>query len=485
MHWFPDFSTVVEIAGWSIKWYAILIVSGALLSYAIIRKNVAKAGYKVEVIDDLFIITIFWGVVGARLWYVVFYNLNYYLSNPLHIFMTWEGGLAIQGSLIFGAAYVYFFAKRQRISFFRLGDLILPHVLLAQAIGRWGNFFNQEAYGSIVSESFYRGWPAFIKNHMFISGNYRLPTFLIESALNLLGWFLIVVILKKFSEHKRGNQVFAYLMWYGVTRFFVEGFRADSLMLGEFRIAQLISILFIVLGLLGYLGFFRRLIKVRPTILFDYDGTLADTEPLIQKTFIALFEKHHQKSELPANWQEVVLGPPLEQSLGYFFPDLPLAEVIKEYRAINIELHQTMFQEIAGASDLLKYLKENHYPVGIVSNKISSMIKLGLDILELDQYVDVIIGTDELDNKLVKPHPYGLKLACEKLGSNIDNLVYVGDTVSDIVAGKNAHAFTIGLARDVTQQAALKQAQADRVISNLAEIKTILAENLIWTSDMA
>ena len=485
MSFFPDFSTFLEIRTFSIKWYAILIVSGAFLSYAIIRKNAVKAGYKIETIDDLFLMTFFMGVIGSRIWYVIFYDLKYYLANPLKILMTWEGGLAIQGGLLFGAAYVYFATRKMRISYFRLGDIILPNVLLAQAIGRWGNFFNQEAFGITVSESFYKYWPNFIKSHMFIDGAYRLPTFFIESIFNFIGWFLIVMLLRKHSEHKRGNQIYAYLMWYGVTRFYVEGFRTDSLYFFNFRIAQIVSIVFLIIGLLGTFGVFRRMVKIKPTVLFDFDGTLADTEPMITETFKVLYEKYYPKQELPDGMSDFVLGPPLELSIEKYFPDQDLKVVLNEYRELNEALHHKEFNEIVGATELLKYLKENNYPVGIVSNKVNNMIQLGLDLLNQTQYVDVVIGSDDIESGLVKPHPDGIILACERLGSNVDSLIYVGDSVGDILAGKNAHAFTIGYNNDVTRLKALENVQANRVIANLIEIKDILKEDIIWTNDMA
>ena len=186
---------------------------------------------------------------------------------------------------------------------------------------------------------------------------------------DLVGWFLIVVLLRKHSEHKRGNQIYAYLMWYGVTRFYVESFRTDSLYFFNLKIAQIISIGFIIIGLLGTFGLFRRLVHVKPTILFDYDGTLADTEPMILETFTVLFKKYHPNQKAPEGLMDFVIGPPLELSIEKFFPGHDVAALVAEYRVLNKELHYRDFHEIPGAKALLKYLKENNYPVAIVSNK--------------------------------------------------------------------------------------------------------------------
>ena len=281
MSFFPDFRTFLEIGPLSIKWYAIFILSGAIIAYSISARGIKKMGYSSSVADDLFFGALIFGIIGSRLWYVLFYDLSYYLSNPITIFMTWNGGMAIQGGLILGGLYAYFFLKKKNISFLRMADVVVPTILIAQALGRWGNFMNQEAYGRVVDEAYFNLFPAFIKNTMFIDGAYREPTFLYESVLNIIGYILIVYVLKRFSENKRGDLLYAYLMWYGISRFWVEGLRTDSLMFMGLRMAQITSIVFIVIGLLGKLGVYDKFMKKKkPTILFDFDGTLGDTEPL-------------------------------------------------------------------------------------------------------------------------------------------------------------------------------------------------------------
>src|SRR5690554_3098878 len=287
MIFFEDMQTFVTVGPISIKWYAILILTGAFIAYGVSLYNFKKMGYDSELGDNLFVGSLLSGVVGARLWFVAFYDLQYYLSHPLEIFMTWEGGLAIQGGLVFGAAFAYWYLKKKQISFMRLADAVVPNILIAQALGRWGNFLNQEAFGRVVDESFYQGWPSFIANHMFINGAYREPTFFYESSLNILGFILIVFVYKRFSNIKRGDLVYAYLMWYGVTRFFVEGLRSDSLMFFGLRSAQLVSIGFVIVGILGTFGVFRKMVtRKKPVLLFDFDGTIMDTEPMVKESLI-------------------------------------------------------------------------------------------------------------------------------------------------------------------------------------------------------
>ena len=181
----------MDIGPISIKWYAVLILAGAYLAYYLSYRNLKKMGYKSDLTDDLFFGALLSGVIGARLWFVVFFDLNYYLTRPLEILMTWQGGLAIQGGLFGGVLFGLWFLKRKKADFIRVADAIVPNILVAQAIGRWGNFLNQEAYGRVVEESFYSGWPQLIKDQMFIAGQFREPTFLYESVLNIVGFLLI------------------------------------------------------------------------------------------------------------------------------------------------------------------------------------------------------------------------------------------------------------------------------------------------------
>lgn len=224
MHLFPNTRIFVSFGSLEIAWYAVLILTGALCAYLLCQRTMKKWGYAPEVLDDYVVPMLFIGILGARAWYVIF-EWNYYSSHLNEIVAIWNGGLAIHGGLIAGTIFSLFFFKKRHISFLRMFDLIMPTVLLAQAFGRWGNFMNQEAYGGIVSESFFAHYPVFIKNQMFIDGAYRMPTFLFESVCNLLGFLFITLIFRKHWYKRRGDCGFMYMVWYGITRFVVEGMR--------------------------------------------------------------------------------------------------------------------------------------------------------------------------------------------------------------------------------------------------------------------
>jgi len=227
-----------------IKWYALFIAFAIIISLFLMLRRARQVKIKEEFILDFFIWGIPAGIIGGRLYYVIF-KLDYYLKYPVKIFAMREGGMAIHGTIIGGILVLLFMCRRRDVSFFKMADLTAPALILGQAIGRWGNFINQEAYGGIVSKSYISNFPEFIQKQMYIGGNYYHPAFLYESLWNLFVFIFLILIRKK-SFIKKGDILFMYLIGYSVGRFFIEGLRTDSLMLGSIRVAQLISIILIV-----------------------------------------------------------------------------------------------------------------------------------------------------------------------------------------------------------------------------------------------
>lgn len=483
MSLFPEFRTFLQIGPLTIEWYAVLIITGALIAYYLASKDIKKMGYDQDLIDTLFIGILGFGVLGARIWYVLFENFEVYLRNPISIFQIWNGGLAIQGGLFTGALFVFYIAKKHKINFFRLGDAILPHVLIAQAMGRWGNFFNHEAFGRIVSESYYQYFPSFIKDNMFINGAFQEPTFLYESIANIIGWALIVFVLPKVLKLKRGDRIYGYLVWYGITRFFIEGFRSDSLYFMGIRTAQAISIAFIIIGLLGFFGIFRKLFKrPKPVIAFDFDGTIMDTEKAILMTFRELFKRHRPDYEITPKDEISFVGPTLETTIPRYLEG-DVQKLVEEYRAINHDLHETHVFPMARAIETLEQLKKEGYTLAVVSSKKVEAIKWGSDMHDMTKYFDVIIGSDSVDTH--KPSPEGILKVCKELGVGHDQLIYVGDVVTDIQAGRNAGAYTIGYRAQGSQLGAnLETGHPNRIITDLYDIVSIVREDHEWTYNL-
>jgi len=241
-----------------IHWYGVIIVFGMLLAIYLSSKEARRKGLGENVIVDLVLWVIPIGLLGARLYYVLF-KWEYYVQNPIEILAIWNGGIAIYGGLIAGAITVYLFARKRNISIWQLLDILAPGVLLAQAIGRWGNFINQEAFGGPVTRLFLEGLylPEFIINQMQINGTYYHPTFLYESLWSLAG-FVLLLILRRIPQFLRhGEVLLSYIIWYSAGRFFIEGMRMDSLWIGEFlRVSQGLSLVLFVSAIAVWL--YRR-----------------------------------------------------------------------------------------------------------------------------------------------------------------------------------------------------------------------------------
>ncbi len=237
-----------NIFGINITFYSLFILLGVIVAYIVITLEGKKQNINNKFLDDTIFYGLLSGILGARIYYVLF-NLDYYLSNLNEIYKIWHGGLAIHGGIIAGALFVFLYCKKNKVSFIRMTDIILPGVLIAQAIGRWGNFFNMEAYGMMVSKGLLQKLliPGFIINGMHIDGNYYLPTFYIESIFCLIGFILIIILRKKIK--RTGFVTSFYLIWYGVLRLIIEYFRTDSLMIGTLKMAMIISIISAILGI--------------------------------------------------------------------------------------------------------------------------------------------------------------------------------------------------------------------------------------------
>lgn len=229
----------------SIRWYAICIVSGLILAVYLSMKEAPRKKINPDDIIDFILIAFPLAIVGARLYYVIF-EWGYYSQHLGEIFAIWNGGIAIYGGLLTGALVLYLFSRRRLIEPIDFLDIAAPSVMIAQSIGRWGNFFNQEAYGTAVKSLNYL--PSFIRDQMYIDGSYRQPTFLYESIWNLIGFLLILILRRKPQFLRQGEITAFYLIWYGFGRMIIEGMRTDSLMFAGLRVSQWLSMILILVG---------------------------------------------------------------------------------------------------------------------------------------------------------------------------------------------------------------------------------------------
>jgi phosphatidylglycerol:prolipoprotein diacylglycerol transferase len=232
-----DTSIAISLGPLTIRWYGILIaLAFAVGSYLAYRETKRQKLDSDELLNIL-IITIPSSIIGARLYYVIM-RWDFYGENPSYILKTWLGGLAIHGGIIVAALAIICYCRLRKHSFLTLADILAPSLALGQAIGRWGNYFNQEAYGYETSLP----WA------MLIDGAYRHPTFLYESLWNLLVFVLLFILSRR--RRNTGAIFSIYLIAYSAGRFFIETLRTDSLMIGPLRAAMVISTLGVLAGLI-------------------------------------------------------------------------------------------------------------------------------------------------------------------------------------------------------------------------------------------
>ncbi|MEG3311057.1 prolipoprotein diacylglyceryl transferase [Streptococcus sp. SS-4456] len=236
----------IRLGPLEIRWYAICILLGLVLGVYLATKEAPRKKILQDDILDFILLAFPLSIIGARIYYVAF-SWSEYKDNLLSVFAIWNGGIAIYGGLITGAIVLYFFTRYRFVNTLDFLDVVAPSVMIAQAIGRWGNFFNQEAYGKAVASLDYL--PAFIRDQMYIDGAYRQPTFLFESLWNLLGFGLICILRRRPGLLKQGEITAFYLIWYGFGRLLIEGLRTDSLMFLGIRVSQWLSGILILVGI--------------------------------------------------------------------------------------------------------------------------------------------------------------------------------------------------------------------------------------------
>jgi phosphatidylglycerol:prolipoprotein diacylglycerol transferase len=245
-----------SIFGLPIRWYGILISAGMIIGIFLAGYSCRKKNLSYDRMMDMVLIALPLAIIGARLYYVLF-NIGEYSKNPADIFNIRQGGLAIHGGVIFALAGAYIYARKKGLNFIKYADAAAPSIIIGQAIGRWGNFFNQEAHGGPVSYEFISKFPKFIQSGMYIDGTYYHPTFLYESLWNLLVFVVLILILTK--SKRDGSTFFSYVGLYSIGRFVIEGLRTDSLMIGPLRVAQLVSLSGVVIWLIYiYFAYFRK-----------------------------------------------------------------------------------------------------------------------------------------------------------------------------------------------------------------------------------
>lgn len=269
---------IFKLGPLSIRWYGLLIASAVLIGVSLCQYLAKRRHVNPELLGDLVIWLVLAAIPCARLYYVLF-RWQDYAQRPDQIIAIWRGGIAIHGAILGGILAAIIFARIQKTSVWLLADLVVPSLILGQAIGRWGNFFNSEAFGRPTDVP----WKLYISPQQrppeYINFEYFHPTFLYESLWNLLVFGLLMTWffkdLRKQPHLKVGTLALVYMIGYSLGRIWIEGFRTDSLMLGPLRIAQVVSLGAISLGIIGLIWLYlfgRSLPDVVPAQKQQWDS---------------------------------------------------------------------------------------------------------------------------------------------------------------------------------------------------------------------
>ena len=233
------------IQGLNIAWYGVIIASGLVLGIVLASMRARRRGWSSDLVLDFILLALPLAVIGARAYYVAF-EWDYFAAHPERILAINTGGLAIYGAVIGGFLAAFIFSKAAKFPFLKLIDLVIPSLILGQAIGRWGNFINQEAFGGLVTNPGLQFFPFAV--YIDALGEWHQATFFYESMWNLLLFAFVLLLARK--RPKDGTLLAVYFIGYGIGRAFIEGLRTDSLYLfGNIRVSQVLSAALVVLGI--------------------------------------------------------------------------------------------------------------------------------------------------------------------------------------------------------------------------------------------
>lgn len=277
--WFPHLGIQIEklskvafnIFSIEIYWYSLAIATGVLIGLFVATKEAKRTNQNPELYSDFLMYAFIFSIIGARTYYVIF-SWDTYKDDLLSIFALRQGGLAIYGGVIFAFITAYFFTKKKKLNFLLFVDTCIPGLIMGQAIGRWGNFVNREAFGGYTDSIFAIRYmksqvsdltPIILENLVNFNGVEYIqvhPTFLYESFWNLCLFIFVIIYIK----HKKfdGEIMALYFIFYGIGRFWIEGLRTDQLIFFNTGLAtsQILSVVLVIFGL-GYMIFMRIKIK--------------------------------------------------------------------------------------------------------------------------------------------------------------------------------------------------------------------------------
>ena len=442
---------VTATGGFAIAFYGIFIVVGIAIVYITANKKMYDRYGENGILDSTLFAGVIPGLLGARLWYCIAEGVPFEQWANIR-----DGGLAVQGGVVLGVlcGALWFIFMKKKYSIFVAADTVIPLILLAQACGRWGNFFNQEVFGEVVAETHWI-WnltPQFVKRNMFIDGDLRMPLFYIESMVNIAGYFLLSQLvtrtLKGAGLWADGTVAGAYFVWYGTVRILLEPLRNDQYNMGADGNTSIItSAVYIGIGALFIIGNYvvRFILKRRTqktlaeykyhTLICDWDGTLVNSDYMLWNSFKILYNKYKPGEEITLEKAQTFSGPPMVDTLKAEFPDLDQDKLLEEYNKIS-DIRSEDVLLYPGVKETLRSLKRKGIKLAIFTNKTRDGVIKQLKMLKVEHYFSVVIGKENVEKP--KPSGEGLLLAINALKAEKDKVLVVGDTKYDYLSTKDA-----------------------------------------------
>lgn len=446
MIWFPDISTIVTVGGISIKWYAITLVLGCILGFLFLSETMKKHGYKQAKADDIFVLVLIATILGGRVAWI-FENLKNYSMYAWYVFALWDGGIDILGSFILVSILMKIYCRRHHLSFRRTMDLVALSSVIALGVARIGRALEVSGVWMCI-------------------------------AFNIVEFILMYYGSRFFPVQKRGDAMSLLFMLTGIERLMAMVFHWDPLAIGNMWLCVIVEII----GLFWWL-YSHYADKQKPVVLFDFDGTIMDSEQMVIGCFAYLFQKYRTIDEFTKEIQKEVFGPPLRDELKKLFPQQDTDLLMKEYQEFQKSLPgKHLVQPMPHMVEVLKELKQRGYITGIVTSRLSESCETWLEDLELEEYFKTITGTERYRH--AKPMPDGIVAACEELNTGHDSVVYVGDNVSDVLAGKNAGVYTVAYVTNPEKREKIEEAHPNATIFDITELLAVLDERHAWSHEL-
>lgn len=431
-----------------IRWSGLAVLIGAFIGYLLFRQEMRRNGYVKAFSQDIFLGCIFFGLLGARLtWYI-----GTGFAHFERFFLFFYDGFETLGGILFASIFLFVYTRKNYMSFLRTLDCAMPQVLLAMAIARIPDAFTSWRVILVV-------------------------------GVDMLGYLMLQFVYRKFFNDKhRGDAAALALLWIGASRYFV-----NVALYGRASMTPLLSVPGLAtagFSLVLYAFNRKRKMTTKPLVLFDFDGTLMDTQAMVNESYRYLFDKYRTVDDFDDRTQIEVFGANDRKEIARLFKGEDPNELTTEFRAFQANLPALgLVNTMPHALEVLMWLKRNGYTVGVVTSRPTDNCRYWISEFDLDDYIDMVMGAEVY--KKAKPAPDALRRICAELKRGHDNCVYIGDHARDVRMARRACVYSIGY---VTSEKGLKRitrSRPNRVIRDLLELEDILKEtDHNWTYNL-